>query len=157
MTAAVINLDTYRQRRQLPATAIQRSGREIIKEAIRQTLMEDFATLPISTLCAAAQEAAHVVDTGGTFAEAVEAACLVIRTGAIGSVPGSFARLLSAECAFLRKARLNVVAGVLRARGLKGFEYHQAMVIARRIVEGGGTITTALYQALGDDTPGGAA
>lgn len=157
MTAAVINLNTYRQRRQPPATNTPRDGREIIKDAIRQTLMEDFGTLPLSTIACAIQESARVIDTGGTFAEAVEASCLVIRTGYIGAVPGSFAKLLSAECAFLRKSRLNVVAGVLRTRGLKGFEYHQAMVIARRIIDGGGTITIALYQALGDGAPGGAA
>jgi hypothetical protein len=153
---AVIQLSDYRPRRPLPDHHQRmEEAREILRDAIARTITEDYAGLPIVTVSLAIAEANRVLAEEGSFADAVEASAAVLRR-AMADI-GRCAALW--EMRYLKAARFKVVSAVLRERWTAEHrpaeDYHYAVCRARRVIDGGGCISIALYQALGD--PGGEA
>ncbi|MCK7495213.1 MAG: hypothetical protein MZW92_32030 [Comamonadaceae bacterium] len=157
MTAAIIQLSDYQSRRTLPDHHRRmEEARAIIKDAIARTITEDYAGLPIVTVSLAIAEANSALDEDGSFADAVEASSVVLRQAmAEAAITVLHAPLW--EMGYLKAASSRVVAAVLRERWTAEHrpaeDYHYALCRARRIIDGGGCINIALYQALGD--PGG--
>jgi hypothetical protein len=161
IVGAIVQLSDYRARRVLPDhDARMERGREIIREAITRTIIEDYASLPIVTVSLAIAEAGRALDENGTFADAVEASAIVLRRAMVEAVGVGRIRPLLFEVAYLKAVRFKVVAAVLRERWVRDHrapeDYHYALCRARRATRGGGCIDVALYQALGDDCAGGA-
>ena len=143
MTAAVIQLSDYRAKQLLPEhSPLMEEGRALIVDAISQLIMEDFASLPLPTITLAIQECSRVMHNGGCFIDAFQAASDVLRRALQGS-PFLW------ELALLRKARIAVVESVIRKR-LPAAEYQESLMRAKRVVQGGGCISVAIYQAMGE-------
>ncbi len=143
MTAAVIQLSDYRAKQLLPEhSPLMEEGRALIVDALTRLIMEDFASLPLPTITLAIQECSRVMHDGGCFIDAFEAAADVLRRALRGS-PFLW------EVALLKKARMAVVEAVIRKR-LQAAEYQEALMRAKRVVQGGGCISVAIYQAIGD-------
>ncbi len=143
MTAAVIQLSDYRAKQLLPEhSPLMEEGRALIVDALSQLIMEDFASLPLPTITLSIQECSRVMHNGGCFMDAFEAAADVLRRALRGS-PFLW------EVGFLKKARMAIVAAVLRKR-LPAAEYQDALMRAQRVVNGGGCISVAIYQAMGE-------
>ncbi len=141
--AAVIQLSDYRAKQLLPEhSPLMEEGRALIVDALSQLIMEDFASLPLPTITLAIQECSRVMHNGGCFMDAFEAAADVLRRALRGS-PFLW------EVALLKKARMAVVEAVIRKR-LPAAEYQNALMRAQRVVNGGGCISVAIYQAMGE-------
>lgn len=163
MNAAIVDLREYRSRHTEPnREARLRRSREIIKEAIIRTLVEDYTGLPLVTIAAAIADVVKVLDDGGSLADAVESSAIILRQARTQSSPVNNPTIIQPflwELKYLKNARFRVAAALIcdhwRRYGLPRDDYEGAIRRARRIIDGGGTIATALYQAIGKDPGGG--
>jgi hypothetical protein len=150
--AAVIQLSEYRAHRLLPEHhPLMEEGRAIITDAMTQMIMEDFSGLPIAVRAMAINAVIKAMkDDSGCFATSFEAAVNVLRP-AMNDAKRPFLW----EFGLLKSSRLRIVELTLRKRCTVG-EYEAALGKARRVIHGGGCISVALYQALGEGGIGGA-
>jgi len=133
--------------------------RDTLLEAISNVVITDYAYLPWAIIEEALRAASDALDAGGMFLDAIVACDQVLLTSRPGQ-HGNNHRLLEA-IAKRRERRqqafFNLAARIIDARLQDHSEHkHYALLRARRVIEGGGTINAALYHALGDDYTGGA-
>ncbi len=134
--------------------------RDLLMETISNVIVTDYAALPWTIIDEALRAASEALDAHGTFLDAVVACEHVLLTSHPGA-QGRNHRLLEA-IAKRRERRqqafFSLAARIIEARlPAHGEHKHYALLRARRVIEGGGTINAALYHALGDDDAGGAA
>jgi hypothetical protein len=142
MTATVVDLSTHRRfKRDLTG----------VKDSVAQVIMENFRQHRVFAIAEGIGAANRVIDGGGSFIEAVDAAEKAILI-ADEKVPLDWAALKKAM-AIVRRERLDPV---LRARmaGRPEDQIIAALARAHRVLDGGGTMGAAMWRALGDDAIG---
>jgi len=136
MTATVVDLNTHRRyKRDLDG----------VKDSVGQVIMDNYRHHQLADIASGIHAACRVIDAGGSFMDAMDAADKTIQIAALGVMPAQ------------RTARLlRLAEGELRTR-LAGQPEHDivsAVARARRVLEGGGTWCAAVYLALGGELEG---
>lgn len=136
---AVIDFDPNRRRRVVADRPKPSMLRAIVHSATAQSVMDQHGTRPWPEVEEAIKTAHQALDAGATIMEALAAAdeCISRHQPAW--------KREQRNCAFFALAARQIRD---RLRGRPHINYHRAMVRARRIIEGGGTIGLALYHAL---------
>ncbi len=141
MSATVVDLFSYRSQRNLQGT----------KDSVTQVIMENFKQHRVFAIAEGIGAANRVLDGGGSFLDAMDAAEKAILI-ADEKVTLDWAALKKAM-AIVRRERLDPV---LRARmaGRPDDQVTAALERAHRVLDGGGTMGAAMWHALGDDVNG---
>ncbi len=151
MPATVIDLNQFRRRAGL--AAVTTSFRDQAKEKIAQVIMQDYSDWPWPVVEQAIAAAKVSLDTDGTFLDAIEASEQVFVDNRRRTDHGRLA-LLEERRKHRRDAFFKLASREIKDR-LAGkaswLERHYALVRARRVIDGGGTIGAALRHALGPE------
>jgi hypothetical protein len=150
----------FDQRRRAAAPPPRRPQAETVKDILGQELLREYAAWPIEVVEAAVNASRAMIDQGGSFIDAMEAADRVIRTWAPGpdqsitDAARNFTRIM-----LYRRRRARMVEAIMkileprvRARMAGHVEANIADAIARarRVLEGGGDYYRAMFRAVGD-------
>lgn len=137
--------------------------RDAIKDVLSQEAMREYASAPIEALTQAIEASNRIIDAGGTFMEAMEAIEAIVqdhqRIKAVAIEEERNAKLI--EVFHRRRGRLTDAMLSLVNRHIRDrlthrteMDIHYAILRARRVLEGGGTLGCALYHAIGHDIDG---
>lgn len=153
-------IDLRKSKMESIVESLSQKTRETLLENLSSVLMADHAALPWVVIDEALRAASEALEAGGMFLDAI-VACEQVILAQRESETGRNHKLI--DTIFRRRERrhqafFNLAARVIDAR-LPGNSVHKhyALLRARRVIEGGGTINVALRHALGDDDTGGAA
>jgi hypothetical protein len=151
-TTTVVSLDTYRARRNAPSTLADGiearaagQGRPVggctrydkLKDAFIQNLIKTNPDAPVYDMERACELAAMLLNCGTPFLRTLD---IVLRFLADPHGHDHRASAHLSHCCLHIRTRLH--SGCTQA------DYHRAVVHARRVLEGGGTISLALYHAI---------
>lgn len=137
--------------------------RDAIKEVLTQEAMREYAAVPLDVLKQAIDASNRIVDAGGTFMEAMEAIEEIVQVNqkmqALTLEEQRNAKRI--EVFYRRRDRLTEAMLSLVNRHIRDrlthrtdTDIHYAILRARRVLEGGGTLGCALNQAIGPDLDG---
>lgn len=141
MTAAVISLDEARRRRAPRLRVVARAQigtmRENLKDLVAQQIMDTYRDCPVAAVDLAVRRAHEVLDNAQTVRDALRIAGGVILD-------------YLADDEHWQRAALDILVRQLRdrLRHRPQIELHKAVRRGRHFLEGGGTISTAVYYAL---------
>jgi hypothetical protein len=142
MTATVVDLSTHRRfKRDLTG----------VKDSVTQVIMENFRQHKVFAVAEGIGAANRVIDGGGSFLDAMDAAEKAILIAGEKVVLDWGA--LKKAMAIIRRERLDPI---LRARmaGRPEDQVAAALARAHRVLDGGGTMGAAMWGALGDEVFG---
>ena len=148
MSATVLLFDEARRKR---AGGGRTGQRAMILDAIAQGLMADFACWPWVIVDEAIRKAAESLDAGGSFLDAIEASEQIMlnhKTETTGS--GQRLKLILQRRERRQQVHFCMAARIINRKINNALQRHHALLRARRIIEGGGSINAALYGALGN-------
>lgn len=135
--------------------------RDAIKDVITQEAMREYVTVPADIVKQAVEASNRIIDAGGTFMEAMEMVEAIVEDGRrqIEQPQLNIESLYNAErlaIFYRRRDRLTeAMIGLVnrhirdRLQGHSDIDIHYAIVRARRVLDGGGTLGCALYHAIG--------
>jgi hypothetical protein len=147
MTAAVVSLADYRAARDRRFASPPREAmRETLKDQFIQAFIRNHMDTPIPHIRRALALAEKMLDAGAGFCTTASAMRDLL--DALEKDNRGLSPLLDLLCRHLR-ARLH--------SGVTQRDYHRAVVVARRTLEDGGNIDTALYNAIDQLPPWSAA
>lgn len=137
--------------------------RDAIKDVLTQEAMREYACAPVEALKQAIEASNRIIDAGGTFMEAMEAIEAIVqdhqRITAVAIEEERNAKRL--EVFYRRRDRLTEAMLSLVNRHIRDrlahrtdMDIHYAILRARRVLDGGGTLGCALYHAIGHDLDG---
>lgn len=142
MTATVVDLSTHRRfKRDLTG----------VKDSVAQAIMENFRQHRVFAIAEGIGAANRVIDNGGSFLDAMDAAekAILISDEEVALYWSAVKKTM----AMVRRERLDPI---LRARmaGRPDDQVIAALARAHRVLDGGGTMGDAMWRALGDDVNG---
>jgi len=150
----------FDRHRRAAAPPPRRPQAETVKDILGQELLREYAAWPIEVVVAAVNASRVMIDQGGTFIDAMEAADRVIRAWTpIHNQPAAGAARDFARIMLYRRRRARMVEAIMRvlepavrARMAGHVEANIADAIARarRVIEGGGDYYRAMFRAVGD-------
>jgi len=136
MTATIVDLNTHRRfKRDLDG----------VKDSVGQVIMDNYRHHQLADIASGIHAACHVIDAGGSFMEAMDAADKTICIAAYGLDPEQ----LTTHLIRLAECELRT-----RLAGQPEHDIVSAVARAHRVLEGGGTWCAAVYLALGGDLEG---
>lgn len=137
--------------------------RDAIKDVLTQEAMREYASAPVEALKQAIEASNRIIDAGGTFMESMEAIEAIVQDHQrIRAVALEEERNTKRLEVFHRRrdrlteAMLSLVNRHIRDRlaHRSDMDIHYAILRARRVLDGGGTLGCALYHAIGHDLDG---
>lgn len=137
--------------------------RDAIKDVITQEAMREYAAATVDALKQAIEASNRIIDAGGTFMEAMEAIEAIVQDHQIINAAtleeqrnAKRLDVFNRRRDRLTEAMLSLVNRHIRDRltHRTDMDVHYAILRARRVLEGGGTLGCALYHALGHELDG---
>lgn len=146
-----------RQSQHVVSTAHLPALRATLLDTIAQVLMDDYADSPWEVIHEAICAAGEALSDGGSFLDAVEASENIILAHHVAHGNRPMAEAITSQRRQRQDAFFHLAALIIDDR-LKDqtWNKHYALARARRIIEGGGTVGSALHHALGDELGGAA-